>query len=84
MRKKKERSTAPRKNSFNIIITIAMLFLSVFMVLSAVSQFRSGRAVSGSVSVLGAILFLGLTVLQIMALVRQLRSRNNSQEDQNG
>ncbi len=81
MKKTPNRTKKPQNTGFHVIIAGALLFLTVFMVVSAVSQFRSRQIVSGCVSVLGSLLFLGLGVLMVLDLIKQLRSRKHTQED---
>ena len=77
------RQTEPKKkpSGFSVIMSLALLFVAVFMVFSAVSQFRAGRIVSGCVSVLGAVLFFGLIGLQVSALIRQKRAKKKEQQE---
>lgn len=81
MKKTPNGTKQPHNSGFQIIMAAALLFLTVFMVVNAVSQFRSGQTVSGCVSVLGSILFLGLGILMGLDLIKELRSRKHSQED---
>ena len=67
------------KKGASLILTAAMLFLAIALAVSAVTQLQSGHIVTGCVSIVGALLFSGVTGLQIHDLIR---SRKHPQEDQ--
>lgn len=81
MKKTPNGTKKPQNNGFHLIMAAALLVLTVFMIVSAVTQFRTRQIVSGCVSVVGSVLFLTLGSLLLVDVIKQFRSRKHTQED---
>ena len=80
MKKKDEQGREKQNATFSAVMMAAMLFLAVVLARSAVIQLRSGRTVSGCISIVGAVLFAGVSAMMMNDL-RKKRQATKSQED---
>lgn len=71
MKKKDAGKEAKRESTLNIVMAVALLFLTVVLARGAVVQLRTDHVVSGCVSALGAVLFLCACLLLCHDLWKQ-------------
>ena len=67
----------------SFVMAIALVFLTVVLVRGAVLQLQRDQLVSGIVSIVGALLFCGVSALTIHDLCRHFKPKKQ-QEDAHG
>ena len=80
MKKKDEKAEAKQTAAFSVVMMGALLFLAVVLARSAAVQLRSGRTVSGCISLVGALLFAAVSVTMMNDL-RKKRQASKTQEE---
>ena len=80
MKKKDEKAAAKQTATFSVVMMAALLFLAVVMARSAVVPSRSGRIISGCISLVGAMLFAAVSVMMMNDL-RKKRQVSKTQEE---
>ena len=81
MKKKGIPEEVRRSRTLNVIMGCGMLFLAIVLARSMVLQLRSGRTISGIISAVGAVLFLGVAIMVGNDLRRQIRDQKSKQEE---
>ena len=81
MKKKDEAASAKQASALTAVMAAALLFLSAVLARSAVVQLQAAKIVTGCISIVGAVLFLGVSATMLGDL-RKLRKQNSKpQED---
>jgi len=80
---KKKRDEARQTLSLNVVLAIALLFLSVIMIKTAFTQFFDSRILGGCINALGGLLFFGVSMTLLKELCNYLQKNKNKQEDSN-
>ena len=80
---KKKRDEPRQTLSLNVVLAIALLFLSVIMIKTAFTQFFASRILGGCINALGGLLFFGVSMTLLKELCSHLQKNKNKQEDSN-
>ena len=81
MKKKDDAASAKQTASLTAVMGAAMFFLAVVLARSAVVQLQAEKAVTGSISVIGAVLFLGTSIMMLGDLRKLRKQKTKPQED---
>ena len=77
----KSRNEARQRFNLNVVLTVALLFLSVVMIKTAFSQFFNSRIIGGCINAAGGLLFIGVSMTLLRDLCKYLQKKPNNQED---
>lgn len=81
MKKKDAQEEAKRASALSAVMAAALLFLAVVLAKSAVTQLQTAHIVTGCISIVGAVLFLGVSLMMGNDLRKAHKEKTNSQED---
>ena len=81
MKRKDDAASAKQTASLTAVMGAAMFFLAVVLARSAVVQLQAEKAVTGSISVIGAVLFLGTSIMMLGDLRKLRKHKTKPQED---
>lgn len=81
MKKKDEQEVAKQASKQSAVMASALLFLAVVLGGSAVLQFRLGRSVSGCISVVGAVVFFGVSLMMFQDLRKNRTNHSKNRKE---
>ena len=81
MKKKDEQEAAKQASKQSAVMASALLFLAVVLSRSAVLQFRLGRTISGCISIVGAVVFLGVSLMMFNDLRKDRVNQNKTRKE---
>ena len=81
MKKKGEQEAARQASAQSAVMASALLFLAVVLSRSAVLQFRLGRPVSGGISIVGAVVFFGVSLMMFNDLRKNRADQNKNRKE---
>ena len=81
MKRKDDAASAKQTASLTAVMGAAMFFLAVVLARSAIVQLQAEKAVTGSISVIGAVLFLGTSIMMLGDLRKLRKHKTKPQED---